>query len=160
MTAVEPLELTAAQRELQERARRFVEDVLMPREEMAERAGGVLPPAEVDVIRRAAVDARLHGGLHAVEHGGQGWSHVEWCLVEEQLGRSTNGLSWHIPTAYNVLAHGSPEQIDRWLRPGLRGESQDAYAVTEEHAGSDPSGIATTRCARTAASASTARSGS
>src|SRR4051812_29557647 len=144
MTAIETLEPTTSQRELQERARRFVEDVLIPREEMAERAGGVLPPAEVDVIRRAAVDARLHGGLHAVEHGGQGWSHVEWCLVEEQLGRSTNGLSWHIPTAYNVLAHGSPEQIDRWLRPGLRGESQDAYAVTEEHAGSDPSGIATT----------------
>ena len=39
---------------------------------------------------------------------------------------------------------GSPEQIDRWLRPALRGELHDAYAVTEEHAGSDPSGIATT----------------
>ena len=137
-------ELTAAQSELRDRARRFVEEELIPREEMAERAGGVLPPAEVDVIRRAATEARLVGGLHAVEHGGQAWSHVEWCLVEEQIGRSTNGLSWHIPTAYNVLAHGSPEQIDRWLRPGLRGTSQDAYAVTEEHAGSDPSGIATT----------------
>src|SRR6478736_1409155 len=111
---------------------------------MAERAGGVLPEAEVDAVRRAAVAARLNGGLHAVEHGGQGWSHVEWALVEEQFGRSTNGISWHVPNAYNVLAHGSPEQIDRWLRPGLRGESQDAYAVTEEHAGSDPSGIATT----------------
>jgi acyl-CoA dehydrogenase len=66
VTAVEPLELTASQRELQERARRFVEDVLIPREEMAERAGGVLPAPEVDVIRCAAVDARLHGGLHAV----------------------------------------------------------------------------------------------
>ena len=42
-------------------------------------------------------------------------------------------------------ASGSPEQIDRWLRPALRGELHDAYAVTEEHAGSDPSGIATTR---------------
>ena len=48
------------------------------------------------------------------------------------------------PERLQRLAHGSPEQIDRWLRPGLRGESQDAYAVTEEHAGSDPSGIATT----------------
>src|SRR4029079_12154555 len=95
-------------------------------------------------VRRAAVAARLNGGLHAVEHGGQGWSHVEWALVEEQVGRSTNGIAWHVPNAYNVLAHGSPEQIDRWLRPGLRGESQDAYAVTEEHAGSDPAGIATT----------------
>jgi len=135
--------LTPAQAELQERARRFVDDVLIPREEMAERAGGVLPPQEVDAIKEAALAARLNGGLHAPEHGGQGWSHVEWALVEEQIGRSTNGLSWHIPTAYNVLAHGTPEQIDRWLRPGLRGESQNAYAVTEEHAGSDPSGIAT-----------------
>jgi len=65
-------ELTAAQAELRERARRFVEDELIPREEMAERAGGVLPEAEVDAVRRAAVAARLNGGLHAVEHGGQG----------------------------------------------------------------------------------------
>ena len=137
-------ELTAAQAELRERARRFVEDELIPREEMAERAGGVLPEGEVDAVRKAAVAARLNGGLHAVEHGGQGWSHVEWALVEEQFGRSTNGISWHVPNAYNVLAHGSPEQIDRWLRPALRGELHDAYAVTEEHAGSDPSGIATT----------------
>ena len=35
MTAIE------AQAELQARARRFVDDVLIPREEMAERAGGV-----------------------------------------------------------------------------------------------------------------------
>jgi acyl-CoA dehydrogenase len=43
-----------------------------------------------------------------------------------------------------VLAHGSQAQIDRWLRPALRGELHDAYAVTEEFAGSDPSGIGTT----------------
>src|SRR5438094_6937411 len=78
------------------------------------------------------------------EHGGQGWSHTEWFLVEEQLGRSTNALSWHMPSAYNVLAHGTPAQIDRYLKPALRGELHDAYAVTEEHAGSDPSRIATT----------------
>jgi acyl-CoA dehydrogenase len=136
--------LTPGQAGLCERARRFVEDVLIPREEMAERAGGVLPATEVEAVRQAAIAARLNGGRHAVEHGGQGWSHVEWALVEEQIGRSTNGISWHIPNAYNVLAHGTPEQIEAYLRPGLRGESQDAYAVTEEHAGSDPSAIATT----------------
>ena len=48
--------------------------------------------------------AELHGGLHAREHGGQGWTKLEWVLVEEQFGRSTNALSWHIPSAYNVLA--------------------------------------------------------
>ncbi len=127
-----------------ERARRFVDEQLIPREVAAERASGGLPPADVAAVRAAALNAGLAGGLHAVEHGGQGWSHLTWALVEEQFGRSTNGISWHVPNAYNVWSVGTPEQIDRWLRPMLRGEAQDAYAVTEEHAGSDPSGIATT----------------
>jgi acyl-CoA dehydrogenase len=130
-----------------ERARTFVDDVLIPLEEKAERAGGRLPAEDVAHIRAAALDAGLAGGLHAREHGGQGWTKTEWVLVEEQLGRSTNALSWHIPSAYNVLASGSPEQIDRYLRPALRGELHDAYAVTEAGAGSDPSGI-TTRAER------------
>jgi acyl-CoA dehydrogenase len=140
--------LTPEQAELQARARAFVEEVLMPLEVDAERARGRLPADAVEEIRRQAIARRLGGGLHAVEHGGQGWSHVEWFLVEEQLGRTTNALSWHMPSAYNVLAHGSEDQIERYLRPALRGELHDAYAVTEEHAGSDPSRIETTatRC--------------
>ncbi|HMI72047.1 MAG TPA: acyl-CoA dehydrogenase [Solirubrobacteraceae bacterium] len=136
--------LTPEQAELQARARAFVEEVLMPLEVDAERARGRLPAETVEEIRRQAIARRLGGGLHAVEHGGQGWSHVEWFLVEEQLGRTTNALSWHMPSAYNVLAHGSEDQIERYLRPALRGELHDAYAVTEEHAGSDPSRIETT----------------
>jgi acyl-CoA dehydrogenase len=136
--------LTPEQAELRARARAFVEDVLMPLEEQAERARGRLPAEQIAAIRHEALNRRLGGGLHAVEHGGQGWTHVEWFLVEEQFGRSTNALSWHVPSAYNVLAHGTQAQIDRYLRPALRGELHDAYAVTEEHAGSDPSQIATT----------------
>src|SRR3954447_8872622 len=136
--------LTPEQAELQARARAFVEEVLMPLEVEAERARGRLPAERIAAIRHAAIDRRLGGGLHAVEHGGQGWSHTEWFLVEEQLGRATNALSWHMPAAYNVLAHGTQAQIDRYLKPALRGELHDAYAVTEEHAGSDPSRIATT----------------
>ncbi len=125
-----------------ERARAFVDELLIPREVDAEL--GRLPAADVELIRREALARRVSGGLHSAEHGGQGWSHVDWFLVEEQFGRSTNALSWHVPTAYNVLAHGSAAQIDRWLRPALRGELHDAYAVTEELAGSDPSGVSTT----------------
>jgi acyl-CoA dehydrogenase len=124
-----------------ERARRFVDEQLIPREVAAERAGGRLPAEDVAAIRAAGLDAGLAGGLHATEHGGQGWSHAVWALVEEQFGRSTNGLSWHVPNAYNVWSVGTGEQIERWLRPMLRGEAQDAYAVTEARAGSDPSGI-------------------
>ena len=137
-------DFTPEQLALQERARRFVDEVLIPNEELAEREGGHIPDELHERIKRESVEAGLSGGLHAPEHGGQGWSKVEWFLVEEQLGRSTNALSWHMPGAYNVLASGTPEQIERYLKPALRGELHDAYAVTEERAGSDPSGIETT----------------
>jgi acyl-CoA dehydrogenase len=137
-------ELTAEQEDLRERARRFVDDVLIPNEELAERSGGRIPDELKRRIKRESIDAGLSGGLHAREHGGQGWSRLEWFLVEEQLGRSTNALSWYMPGAYNVLKSGSEEQIERYLKPALRGEMHDAYAVTEVEAGSDPSRIATT----------------
>ena len=145
-----------------ERARRFVDEQLIPREVPAELAGGRLPAEEIAAVRAATIAAGLNGGLHAVEHGGQGWSHTTWALVEEQLGRATNGISWHMPNAYNVWSAGTEEQIDRWLRPMLRGEAQDAYAVTEEHAGSDPAGSrrSPSRWTAAAAGASGARSGS
>jgi acyl-CoA dehydrogenase len=130
--------------DLTERARRFVDEVLIPNEELAERSGGKIPEELRERIKRESIEAGLSGGLHAREHGGQGWTKTEWCLVEEQLGRSTNALSWHMPTAYNVLASGTPEQIEHYLKPALRGELHDAYAVTEAGAGSDPSMIETT----------------
>ena len=40
---------------------------------------------------------------------------LEWFLVNEQFGRVTNGLHWHVPSAYNVLLQGTPEQIERYL---------------------------------------------
>ncbi len=137
-------ELTSDQLELQRRAREFAEGVLMPLEVQAEKAGGRLPEATVDQIKQAAIESRLHGGRVPVEHGGQGWTMLEWFLVNEQFGRVTNGLHWHVPNVYNVLLSGTAEQIDRYVAPALRGEGGDAYAVTEAEAGSDPGGIATT----------------
>jgi acyl-CoA dehydrogenase len=138
-----PLVLTPELEELRERARRFVDEELIPLEEEAERLGGRLPAETIAHLKRAGIEARLNGGLHSPEHGGQGWSRLEWTLVEEQFGRSTNGIYWHIPNAYNVWDHASEEQRERYLRPALRGELKDAYAVTEADAGSDPSGIST-----------------
>jgi alkylation response protein AidB-like acyl-CoA dehydrogenase len=140
-------ELTPDQLELQRRAREFVENVLLPLELEAEESGGTLPEATIDEIKREAIAARLNGGRFAAEYGGQGWSMFEWFLVNEQFGRVTNGLHWHVPSAYNVLMQGTPEQIERYLLPALRGEGGDAYAVTEAEAGSDPGGIATTAVA-------------
>ncbi len=59
-------------------------------------------------------------------------------------GRTTNAIHWHVPQAYNVWAQASPQHVERYLKPALRGELKDAYAVTERDAGSDPSLIAAT----------------
>ncbi len=137
------MQLTARERDVARRAREFVDSWLIPYEVQAELAGGRLPDDVTAQIRAAALEAGVTGGLHSSEHGGQSWTTVEWALVEEQFGRSTNGISWYVPSAYNPWRAASPELQDRWLRPALRGELHDAYAVTEEYAGSDPSGIRT-----------------
>lgn len=137
------MELTVSERDVARRAREFVDTWLIPYEVEAETNGGRLPADTVAAIRAAALEAGVSGGLHKREFGGQSWTAVEWALVEEQFGRSTNGVSWYVPNAYNPWRAASPELQDRWLRPALRGELHDAYAVTEEHAGSDPSGIRT-----------------
>jgi alkylation response protein AidB-like acyl-CoA dehydrogenase len=138
-----PLELTPELAELRDRARRFVDEVLIPHEEEAERLHGRLSQETIDLIKREAIAAKLNGFLHSPEFGGQGWTRLQWVLVEEQLGRSTNGVYWHIPNAYNVWDSASEAQRERYLRPAIAGELKDAYAVTEGEAGSDPSGIAT-----------------
>jgi alkylation response protein AidB-like acyl-CoA dehydrogenase len=139
-----PQELDPQLLELQQRARSFVESTLIPLELEAEERGGTLPEETIEQIKREAIAARLNGGRFAREFGGQGWSMLEWFVVNEQFGRVTNGLHWHVPNAYNVLMQGTPDQIQRYLVPALRGEGGDAYAVTEAEAGSDPGGIATT----------------
>jgi acyl-CoA dehydrogenase len=129
--------LSAAQHELQARARSFVVDVLQPREAEFERANGRVPRDWGDPIRRAALEARLHGGSLPRAVGGQGWSVLEQVLVHEQLGQSTGGLWSYIPGAYNVLIHADEDQRRRYLDPSLRGERNGSYAITEDAAGSD-----------------------
>src|SRR2546421_4725849 len=116
------LALTDAQRELRDRAARYVDNVLIPLEEQAELAGGRLPDAAVARVKDGARAARLTGGNHAVEHGGQGWSAFEQVLVQEELGRNTNGGWWHIGGGYNVLSTGTPRQNERYPLPHPPGE--------------------------------------
>jgi alkylation response protein AidB-like acyl-CoA dehydrogenase len=138
------LSLTPDQLELQARTRAYVVDHLQPIEAEFERAGGRLPAETRDALKRAALDARLHGGSFPRELGGQGWTALEQVLVHEQLGQATGGLWSFIPGAYNALIHADADQRRRYLEPSMRGERFGSYAVTEPGAGSDARAITAT----------------
>jgi alkylation response protein AidB-like acyl-CoA dehydrogenase len=131
------LRLSDAERELQGRARAYAREVLQPLEEEFERADGRLSRKQGSDLRRAAIEARLHGGSLPKSVGGQGWTALEQVLVHEQLGQVTGGLWSYIPGAYNALVHATPPQRARYLEPSLRGERSGSYAITEAGAGSD-----------------------
>jgi alkylation response protein AidB-like acyl-CoA dehydrogenase len=138
------LTLSAAELELQARARAYVVDILQPLEVDFERTNGRLDPELGKELRGAAIAARLHGGSLPRAVGGQGWTALEGVLVHEQLGQVTGGLWSYIPGAYNALAQCDPDQRRRYLDPSLRGERSGSYAITEEGAGSDPRTLAAT----------------
>jgi alkylation response protein AidB-like acyl-CoA dehydrogenase len=138
------LTLSPVERELQARVRAFVTTVLQPLEQDFERAGGRLPRQAGNDLRRAAIEAGLHGGSLPRDVGGRGWSAVEQVIVHEQLGQVTGGLWSYIPGAYNALVHATREQRARYLDPSLRGERSGSYAITEPGAGSDARRLAST----------------
>jgi alkylation response protein AidB-like acyl-CoA dehydrogenase len=79
--------------------------------------------------------------------GGAGFSYLGWTLVMEELGAADMAsavmLSVHLLSQFPVLAWGTEEQCERWLRPMAGGELLGAFALTEPHAGSDAGAIRT-----------------
>jgi alkylation response protein AidB-like acyl-CoA dehydrogenase len=136
--------LTADDLEIQARARTFA-DELIPFEETAEAAGGEVP---ADVAAAHAARAR-ELGLHATNMpaglGGGGCTMLQQVLVQEQAGRVTNALGWVAATPPSWLpAVATADQIERYVRPAIRGEREECYAITEEGAGSDVAAIEAT----------------
>src|SRR5579875_3451716 len=136
--------LSGEDREIQERARGFA-DELIPHEEEAERGGGELPAG---VAARHAARARelgLHAANMPAELGGGGYTSLQQVLVQEQMGRVTNALGWVAATPPSWLpAVATPDQIERYVEPAIRGEREECYAITEEGAGSDVDAIVAT----------------
>jgi alkylation response protein AidB-like acyl-CoA dehydrogenase len=136
--------LTADDIRIRETARDFVE-TLMPYEVEAELAGGQLPKELTAEHHARAIELGLYATNMPKSVGGPGCTALQQVLVQEQVGRVTNALAWvaHTPPQWWAPV-ATDYQLQRWLLPAVRGEKHEAYAITEEFAGSDVSALETT----------------
>jgi alkylation response protein AidB-like acyl-CoA dehydrogenase len=136
------LELSPREKELAARGREFCDQVLVPLE-IAVDEHGELPMAKREAVKQAVRDWGLAGINHAKENGGLGLTMLEQTVIEEQLGRVTNGLwscVWRPPVS---LKFGTAAQKRDYLLPSCRGERRGCFAITEPDAGSDPRRVKT-----------------
>jgi len=136
--------LTEDDLDIQKRARMFADEVI-PYEEQAELAGGELPAGLAAAHAARARELGICATNMPKELGGGGCTSLQQVLVQEQVGRVTNALAWAVSTPPSWLpAVATPDQLDRYVKPAVRGEREECYAITEEDAGSDVSAIEAT----------------
>ena len=123
--------------------RSFVEAEIYPHEDLVDRTGEV--PAEIaQEIKRKTIETGFYACNFPEEVGGAGLGHVDFALVERELGRGSMALNHFFGRPQNILMACEGDQRDRYLLPAVRGERMDALAMTEPEAGSDVRGM---RCA-------------
>jgi alkylation response protein AidB-like acyl-CoA dehydrogenase len=136
--------LTESDLDIQQRAAALA-DELIPFEVTAELNGGELPGGVAEKHAARARELGLCATNMPVELGGGGCSTLQQVLVQEQVGRVTNALAWVVSTPPSWLPSvATADQLDRYVRPTVRGERDECYAITEEGAGSDVAAIEAT----------------
>lgn len=120
--------------------RSFVENEIYPHEELVERSGEV-PKEIADEIKRKTLELGFYACNFPEEVGGAGLSHLEFALVERELGRGSMALNHFFGRPQNILMACDGDQRERYLLPAIRGEKMDALGMTEPEAGSDVRGM-------------------
>jgi alkylation response protein AidB-like acyl-CoA dehydrogenase len=136
--------LTESDLDIQNRAA-VLADELIPFEVTAELAGGELPAGVTAAHAARARELGLCAVNMPAELGGGGCTALQQVLVHEQVGRVTNALGWVATTPPSWLPPvATADQLERYVRPAVRGEREECYAITEEGAGSDVAAIEAT----------------
>ena len=101
-----------------------------------------------EVLRRMG-ELGFLGLRHKEEHGGVGADYFYTVVMAEELPRSgvsgfPMGVMVHTDMATPIIGKlGTPEHVERFLKPAIRGEKLAALAITEPQAGSDVAAIRT-----------------
>ncbi|MEO0829945.1 MAG: acyl-CoA dehydrogenase family protein, partial [Pseudomonadota bacterium] len=120
--------------------RSFVENEIYPYEAEVERTGEV-PLDLAQEIKRKCIELGFYACNFPESVGAAGLSHLDFTLVERELGRGSMALTHFFGRPQNILMACEGEQRERYLMPAVRGERMDALAMTEPEAGSDVRGM-------------------
>ena len=132
-------------RKWREIARDYADNYLQPHEVEAELNDGVLPAEITARNKQRAIELGFTAIDVPASHGGLELPMECQVAIWEQLGRVTNALSWCFPEAQSWMFDAcSPEQIDKYILPLVRGEHKECYAITESGPGSDVAGLEAT----------------
>ena len=132
--------LTDEQQMIVDTVRSFVENEIYPHEDAVERSGEV-PQEIADEIKSKTIELGFYACNFPEEVGGAGLTHVDFALVERELGRGSMALNHYFGRPQNILMACEGDQRERYLLPAVRGERMDALAMTEPDAGSDVRGM-------------------
>lgn len=139
-------DLEDEQRLIAEGVRAFVERELHPHEDLVERLDHV-PDDLFDDIRAKAIAQGYYALNMPVEHGGGGLGAEDRAVAEIEFGRASRALGIICNRPAPILKACTGDQIETYLRPTVRGERWECFALTEPGAGSDARAI-TTRAER------------
>ncbi|MGR3491393.1 MAG: acyl-CoA dehydrogenase family protein [Shimia sp.] len=128
--------ITDDQQMIADTVRAFVEKEIYPHEAEVERTGEV-PPDLAEEIKRKTLDLGFYACNFPESVGCAGLNHLDFALVERELGRGSMALTHFFGRPQNILMACEGEQVERYLMPAVRGERMDALAMTEPGAGSD-----------------------
>jgi acyl-CoA dehydrogenase len=132
--------LSDEQQMIVDTVRAFVEAEIYPHEAEVERTGEVRPEV-AEAIKSKTLELGFYACNFPEEVGGAGLGHVDFALVERELGRGSMALTHFFGRPQNILMACAGEQRERYLLPAVRGERMDALAMTEPGAGSDVRGM-------------------
>jgi len=136
-------DLSPEQRALQERARQFAKEVILPVADRHDREG-TFP---LDVMEKAHQEGYLTP-LVPKEYGGGGLGVLDNCIIAEELAAGCMGIyvSIFVSTLalYPIIRFGTANQKERFLRPFCSKFSLASYCLSEVTVGSDPASMRTT----------------
>ncbi len=120
--------------------RDFVETEIYPHESEIDRTGVVPRELGMEIAGKCKTIGFFACNL-PIKVGGGGLNHLDFTLVERELGRGTQGLTVFFGRPSGILLGCTDEQREKYLYPAVKGEKFDALAMTEPNAGSDVRGM-------------------